>query len=98
MFFRSSDKEDTSQISLKLAENSEFYKKTLKLRDTDGKWATQYDSVIQGIQKIYIDGKEKVFKPQVIVKSFEQQIPLTYYYIDTSSDISEDNLDSVMVK
>lgn len=98
---RTTDKDDSAKISQHLAKTEEFYKLTLKNRDSDGNWTKYYDSIVMG--KTFIVNcktckqKNSVLDPQIIVKTFEQQIPLTYYYVNTSQKIDEDNLFSVNV-
>ena len=66
---------------IKLAEenNTDYKVKRARLRDEEGKWVNEYDSIGQGIYEI--DGK--IYQPQLAVKTFQQQLPLSYYYIDT---------------
>jgi len=67
-----------------------FYKK--------GIWIYDYDTVIQGKKHMEYKGENIVLQPQIIIKSFEQQLPLSYYYIDTKQKLDIDNLDKVYVE
>jgi hypothetical protein len=99
---RPSDSDDSANVSQDLAKKEEFFKLTLKNRDTNGNWTNMYDSIVLG--KTYITNcktcpKENyVLDSQIIVKTFEQQLPLSYYYVDTSQTIDKDNLFSVEVE
>ena len=57
---------------------------TQKVRDTNGLWSERYDSVFNGHIYKKIGDKEVDLKPLIVVKKYDQQIPLTYYYVDTS--------------
>jgi hypothetical protein len=82
----SSDPDDDSSESIKLAESRLFIKDTLKLRDSAGKWASKYDSIMQPLITIYDSElkRERQLDPQVVVKEFRQQHPIQYAYLDTS--------------
>ena len=47
------DPEDDSEISKHFSKENKFIKDTLKLRDTNGKWTKQFDSVIQSELEIF---------------------------------------------
>ena len=80
------DPDDDSSESVKLAAERPFIKATLKLRDSAGKWAASYDSVMQPLITIYDTElkRNRVLDPQVVVREFRQQHPLQYGYLDTS--------------
>ena len=67
---------------------------------TNNKWTKMYDSVILGIKYIGSPKYESKIKlqPQIVIKTFEQQIPLTYYFVDTSQKTDIDNLHTVDVE
>ena len=79
------DPKDNSFESQKLASERKFIKDTLRLRDTNGTWTTQYDSVIQPVLEIYDRDLniDRILDPQFTVKSYEQQFPLEYAYYKT---------------
>jgi len=81
------DSDDDSFESARLAKSHSFFKDTAKLRDSAGKWAKEYDSVIQPLITIYDTElkRSRVLDPQVVVKYFKQQHPLQYAYLDTSN-------------
>lgn len=81
-----SDPDDDSLESIRLAKKRSFFKDTAKLRDSAGKWAKEYDSVMQPLITIYDTElkRSRVLDPQVVVKNFKQQHPLQYGYLDTS--------------
>lgn len=80
------DPDDDSLESIRLAKNRSFFKDTAKLRDSAGKWAKKYDSIIQPLITVYDSElkRPRVLDPQVVVKNFKQQHPLHYAYLDTS--------------
>lgn len=82
-----SDPDDDSSESIRLAKERSFIKDTLKLRDSAGKWASNYDSIMQPLITIYDTElkRERRLDPQVVVKDFRQQHPLQYAYLDTSN-------------
>ena len=87
------DPKDTSFASQKLASKRAFINDTLRIRDTNGTWISQFDSMIQPVLDIYdrdLDIK-RTLDPQFVVKSYNQQLPLEYAYYKTdhiSKDIS----------
>lgn len=88
-----SDPDDDALESIKLAEERSFFKDTAKLRDSAGKWANDYDSVIQPLITIYDTElkRPRVLDPQVVVRDFKQQHPLQYVYLDTSNVTIDEN-------
>lgn len=62
-----------------LDKNNEM--KTAKIADHDGEWTTQYDSVIIG--DVFSNIVDDV--PMYIIKEYDQQIVLSYHYIDKKS-------------
>lgn len=82
----SSDPDDDSSESIRLAESRLFIKDTMKLRDSAGKWASKYDSIMQPLITIYDSEskRDRQLDPQVVVKEFRQQHPFQYAYLDTS--------------
>lgn len=81
------DPDDDTSESIRLAEARPFIKDTLKLRDSSGKWASEYDSVMQPLITIHDSeqNRPRVLDPQVVVKEFKQQHPIQYAYLDTSN-------------
>jgi len=54
---------------------------TMRITDHDGKWANTFDSVYLG--KIELDNGEYLKDtPLIVVRDYEQQIPLGYHYIN----------------
>ena len=94
------DPSDDSDESVKLAGQRGFFKSLLKLRDSSGKWAQEYDSVIQPLMKVYDPElkRERELDAQIIVKQYSQQSPIQYAYfntdmIDLNSDTGFYNID-----
>jgi hypothetical protein len=69
-----------------------YEKLTIRLSDYDGKWCEIYDSVYIG--NIELDNGER-FKegPLLAIKNYNQQIPLSYHYIDNRHITNMDNLE-----
>ena len=87
-----SDPDDDSSESIRLAKERSFIKDTLKLRDSAGKWASEYDSIMQPLITIYDSEskRDRQLDPQVVVEAFKQQHPLQYAYLDTSNVTLDD--------
>jgi len=74
------DELDLSEIKqLKMKEN-ELETLTLKITDYDGTWSKQYDSVY--LHQIKLDNGKYYDEMNVLaIKSYEQQVPLSYHYV-----------------
>ena len=85
MLNRDSDEKDDSHESLKLAEKRPFFKTILRLRDSTGKWASKYDSVIQPLMTVYDPElkRDRELDPQYTIKMYDQQTPIQYAYFNT---------------
>lgn len=57
-----------------------FERLTMRISDYDGKWTESYDSVILG--KIELDNGTYIPDIHIVVKEDNQQIPLSYHYVD----------------
>lgn len=82
-----SDKIDESNIKKELTSKSNnlYENLTQRITDYDGKWAEKYNSVYVG--DIELDNGEKMKNtPIYVVKKYEQQIPLSYHFINTNED------------
>jgi len=87
MMARDTDDADQSEISIELAESDSFVKETMKIRDVDATWVTEFNSVRHGKHIINVEGKEDAtFLPQIVVKDYNQQAPLSYYYVSTDQE------------
>jgi hypothetical protein len=65
--------------------NNLYENLTLRITDYDGKWAENYNSIYVG--DIELDNGEKMKNtPIYVVKQYEQQIPLSYHFIDSNKD------------
>mgnify|MGYP001414183300 CR=1 FL=1 len=58
-------------------------KNTLKLRDEEGNWANEYDSVYIG--RVHINNKPYKHEPKYVNKKYEQSLPISYHIIDKKS-------------
>ena len=57
---------------------------TMRISDHDGKWAENYDSAYIG--HIELDNGENLENtPIIVVKNYDQQIPLSYHYINKAT-------------
>lgn len=81
-----SDPKDTSFESEKLASERKFIFDSLRIRDTNGAWTDQFDSVIQPELIMYDRDLniERTLDPQFVLKSYDQQLPLEYAYYKTA--------------
>jgi hypothetical protein len=90
---RSFDKPDESHISQELALKNDFIKQMAKLRDTDGRWTEEYNSIRIGSHSIKLKDNPIIYTdPMIALKEYEQQVPLEYYYVDTEQ-VNEENID-----
>lgn len=73
-------KQRLNDISL----NKNFEVQTLRISDHDGNWTKIYDSVYLGNIELD-DGTYIEEAPLIVLKEYNQQIPLTYHFIDKTS-------------
>ena len=81
------DENDNSEIKKERIDDINLDKKlellTMIISDHDGKWSEFHDSVFLG--KIELDNGEYLKNtPIYVLKEYEQQIPLSYHFIDKS--------------
>ena len=96
---RDSDKKDDTNASRKFIADRPHMKDTLQMRDTAGTWSYSFDSIVQGRHTIIRkDGSEFTLSPQMVVKDYAQQFPLSYHYVDTNQDINKDDLNSIKIE
>ena len=90
---RKNDMPDDSSISQELADKHVFVKNMLTLRDSGAKWIKEFDSIRIGYHAKYkFDKDQNVnIKPMVVLKDYQQQYPLEFYFVDTSqiTDIND---------
>ena len=56
-------------------------------RDTNGEWTKTFDAVSLGRRSVMSStGKMKTLHPLYAIKKFYQHVPLSYHYLDTSSE------------
>jgi len=53
---------------------------TMRISDHDGKWAETYDSAYLGYTEL--DNGSILKKPIIVLKEYNQQIPLSYHYVN----------------
>lgn len=78
---------DESKIKRELInkENNLYENLSIRITDYDGKWSEKYDSIYVG--DIELDNGEKFSNtPIYVVKNYEQQIPLSYHFINTNKE------------
>ena len=93
-----SDDKDDSSISIELAEKNDFVKAMLKLRDSSAKWTKDYNSIRIGTHDIKLPDKPVIHtNPMIALKEYEQQVPLEYYFVDTSQNIEEQNINTAVI-
>ena len=100
---RPTDKPDSSEKSRQEAKDNPAITAMLKLRDVDASWVYKYNSVqspmLMSDSVISSKEQDSTFvcgNIQTIVKEYNQQIPLAYYYIDTEQDMTD--LDTVYIE
>ena len=69
--------------------NQQLERLTMRITDYDGKWAEKYDSIHLG--QLVLDNDEILNKQITAVKEYEQQIPLSYHYINKRTLLSGDS-------
>lgn len=79
------ERDDYSTLELSYKDGApglkKYREKIIKLHDHDGIWAEDYDSAYIGSVKLST-GKKFMSNPEFIVKQFEQQLPISYHYLD----------------
>jgi len=80
------DKIDESEIKKQRLNdnnlNQQIERLTLRITDHDGKWCEYYDSVFLG--NIELDNGEIFKNHMIVLKDYNQQIPLSYHFIKPS--------------
>ena len=96
------DESDNSDIKKERLEDPDLDKNmeilTMRISDHDGKWAENYDSAFLG--KIELDNGEYFKNNQIyVLKEYEQQIPLSYHFIDKKylKDLYDENTDYLIM-
>jgi hypothetical protein len=78
------DNIDNSEIKFQRLEDDSLDKSiellSMKISDHDGQWAKNYDSAYLGC--IELDNGTFLDKRLVVVKDYNQQVPLSYHYVD----------------
>lgn len=78
---------DDSNIKKKRFEDNNYAAKeklTMRLTDYDGLWSNDYDSVFIG--NVELDNGEKFYEgPILAIKDYNQQIPLSYHFINNKN-------------
>ena len=100
---RANDIKDDSRISIELAKKKPLINYMLKLRDSGAKWIIEYNSIRIGQHHISFqdtDNKENIdfyTNPMIGLRDYQQQVPLEYYFVDTSQNIRKDNIDKAII-
>lgn len=96
------DENDNSYTKKERLEDTDLDKNmevmTNRISDHDGKWGEKYDSVFLG--KTELDNGEYLKKtPIYVLKEYEQQIPLSYHFIDKTylKDLYDENTDYLIM-
>ena len=94
-----SDNIDNSETKRdRLIENPNLERLTMRISDYDGKWTSEYNTVHIG--KIILDnGNILDNTPMTVIKDYEQQVPLSYHYIDKTylGEHYEDKTDYLII-
>jgi hypothetical protein len=65
--------------------NQNFERLTMRISDYDGIWSEDFDSCYLG--NVELDNGEKIpYSPLFVLKNYNQQVPLSYHYINNSSN------------
>ena len=56
----------------------------MRISDHNGEWSENYDSAYLGI--VELDNGDLFEKQTIVLKEYNQQIPLSYHYINQKSD------------
>jgi hypothetical protein len=80
------DKSDIKNQRLNdISLNQIFERLTMRISDYDGIWSEDFDSCYLG--NIELDNGEKIpYSPLFVLKNYNQQVPLSYHYINNSSN------------
>jgi hypothetical protein len=96
------DESDNSYTKKERLEDTDLDKNmeilTMRISDHDGKWAENYDSAFLG--KIELDNGEYLKNtPIYVLKEYEQQIPISYHFIDKRylKDLYDENTDYLIM-
>ena len=80
------DESDTKKQRLQDANlNQNLEHLTMRISDHDGKWADNYDSAF--IKNIELDNGHTLDKTIIAIKSYEQQIPLSYHFLSKQAGL-----------
>lgn len=81
----------TKNTSLDLLENKYNLSAKQKLVDGGFEWINEFDSIGLGTYFYETEnGTTRELNPLIAIKTFEQQVPLTYYRVNTNQDIESD--------
>jgi len=77
------DDTDDSELKKQILKenNSSIERQTTRITDYDGKWADMHDSIYIGKLELD-DGRILKNAPLWVVKDYNQQVPISYHYID----------------
>lgn len=89
------DKSDIKIIKLEELVDNKYEKLTMRLTDYDGLWSEKYDSVYIG--NVELDNGEKFEEgPLLVVKNYNQQIPLSYHYINSKNTTDKNDKNNLL--
>lgn len=90
---RNTDLDDTSK-------NSKNFLHTpfIKFRDSDGKWAKEYDSIGTVGMKLTNDGIVTIIRPKYIVKDYKQQVPISFHYVNTHQNVNKSTAENAIIE
>jgi len=93
---RENDPDDQSEKN----RDNEYITKTIKLRDADGKWTSNNNSVFVSSNEFNIGGDNRTILHQFVVKDYTQQTPLSYHYVDTgqAANINLNDLENYFIE
>jgi len=77
------NREDDPPDSSEKNNTNAYIQKTIKQRDVDGEWTKMNDSVFVSGHEFTINGELRIIAPQIILKNYTQQMPLSYHFVNT---------------
>lgn len=90
---RQCDPTDESEIKKQRLEDvnldQNLERLTMRISDHDGKWSDNYDSVY--LNNVELDNGKILDKSIIVLKEYEQQIPLSYHYTSNKKINTTDN-------
>tara|TARA_Y100000389_G_scaffold205088_1_gene262948 strand:- start:2007 stop:3092 length:1086 start_codon:yes stop_codon:yes gene_type:complete len=69
-----------------------------KFRDSCGKWADSYDSILTPERIISISDAHTIIRSQYILKNYEQHFILSYHSVNTNQNVTKNTSDNAIIE